>query len=189
MKSDIINDVDLISRLKDGDSTVMEEIYRLYWKSMYQSAYAAFKDKEACEDIIQELFIRIWENRLNLNINYSIQAYLSASVRYEVYRKIKTTKKFEPIIDKLVNDISCIDYHHIELQELQIRIATVVNDLSPKCKEVYLLSRNKHLPHKEIAAKLNISTKTVRNHLTNALHQLRLNLQHYIWLLLIFLYK
>jgi RNA polymerase sigma-70 factor (ECF subfamily) len=183
-------DAEIIRNLKNGDAGAMGMLYKLHWKSLYISAYNILKDKEACEDIIQELFIRIWNGRKDLNITSSLQAYLSAATRYEVYRKLRENKRYEPIVDEMVGALAGdTEYEALEFKELQSQISTVVDTLSPKCKNVYILSRNEQLSHKEIAGKLNISTNTVRNHLTHALHHLREGINHAIIILLIVLFK
>jgi RNA polymerase sigma-70 factor (family 1) len=183
-------DAEIIQNLKNGDEGAMAMLYKLHWKVLYISAYNILKDKEACEDIIQDLFIRIWNGRNDLNITSSLSAYLYAATRYEVYRRLRENKRYEPIVDEMVDVLSGhTNYDHLEFKELQSQINTVVDTLSPKCKNVYILSRNEQLSHKEIAGKLNISTKTVRNHLTHALHHLKEGINHAVVILLIVLFR
>ena len=183
-------DVEIIRNLKNGDTGAMEMLYKLHWKALYTSAYNILKDKEACEDIIQELFIRIWNKRNELNITSSLQAYLSSAIRYEVYRRLRENKRYEPIVDEMASALTGdAIYDSLEFKELETRISQAVDTLSPKCKNIYILSRNEQLSHKEIAGRLNISTKTVRNHLTHALHHVRGSIDQAIILLLVFLFK
>jgi len=178
-------DTELVVKLKNHDEDAMIMIYRIYWKGLYSSAYKILRDKETCEDIVQELFIKIWNNREQLDIRSSLQAYLSVAVRHEVYHRIRVSKQFEPIMDEIMEtmaDLSC--YDRMEYRELQNRISSVIDTLPEKCREVYNLSRNDLMTHKEISEKLSISTKTVRNHITRALHQLRINMDHVLLLLI-----
>ncbi|TZF81485.1 RNA polymerase sigma-70 factor [Pedobacter sp. BS3] len=174
-----VNDSELIQLLASGNDAALTAIFRRYWSPLFTAAYNVLKDKQACEDIIQELFIRIWDKRDKLHINISLKAYLFAAVRYEVYRQIKSGKVRDEIFDRLTEQlITQPDYGNIEHRELVHQINMVIEKLPPKCREVYLLSREEHLSHKEIAARLNISTKTVENHLTKALQQVRLSLNN-----------
>lgn len=183
-------DAEIIRNLRNDDAGAVEMLYRLHWKALYIPAYHILKDRETCEDIIQELFIRIWNGRKELHVTSSLRAYLTAATRYEVYRRLRENKRYEPIVDEIVNGLSGrIDCDGLELKELQSQVSAVVERLSPKCKNVYILSRNEQLSHKEIAGKLNISTKTVRNHLTHALHHIREGLDQAIIILLILLFK
>lgn len=163
-----------MDRLKLDDEMALSAIYKRYWQLLYTSAYHVLKDKQACEDIIQELFIKLWNNRYNIHITTSLKAYLYASIRYEVYRQIRTGTAREDIYDDALQLIHTpADYDNIEYKELTARVSSVVETLPEKCREVYKLSREECLSHKQIASQLNISTKTVENHLTKALRQLR----------------
>jgi RNA polymerase sigma-70 factor (family 1) len=169
-----LSDIQLIDRLKLDDETALSAIYKRYWEVLYASAYHVLKDRQVCEDIIQELFIKLWNNRCSTRITVSLKAYLYASIRYEVYRQIRTGAVRGDIYDDVLQRIHTpAVYDNIEYKELTARISSVVNTLPEKCREVYKLSREECLSHKEIASQLNISTKTVENHLTKALRQLR----------------
>lgn len=179
----VISDVQLIDRLKSGDEGALVAIYKKYWQQLYLSAYNILKDKQACEDIIQELFIKLWDNRSTIYISVSLKAYLYASIRYEVYRQVRssmlTSDVFETLFDRLQTPV---DYENIEYKELIAQVNSAVNALPQKCREVYKLSREEYLSHKQIASRLNISTKTVENHLTKALKQLRTSLGSFLLL-------
>ncbi|MGF7076416.1 RNA polymerase sigma-70 factor [Mucilaginibacter sp. R-33] len=171
----VMSDMQLISRLKADDEAALTMIYRRYWASLFKAAYNILKDRQACEDIIQELFIKLWDCRAEVEITISLKAYLYASVRYGVYRQIRTgTPVRSEIFDDLIERLHTPATHNtIEHKELLLQINQVIDTLPEKCREVYKLSREECLSHKEIALQLNISTKTVENHLTKALRQLR----------------
>ena len=173
----ILVDLQLLDKLKSGDEDALTLIYKKYWQPLFTSGYNILKDRQACEDIIQELFIRLWNNRHAIEITVSLKAYLYASMRYEVYRQIRAGAVRADIFDDLPERLpASAAYGNIEYKELIAQVNTVVNTLPEKCREVYKLSREEYLSHKEIASRLNISTKTVENHLTKALRQLRTSL-------------
>lgn len=173
----VLIDLQLLEKLRSGDENALTGIYKKYWQPLFTSSYNILRDKQACEDIIQELFIRLWNNRQNIEITVSLKAYLYASMRYEVYRQIRTGAARAGIFDDLPERLqSPTTYGNIEYKELIAQVNSVVDSLPQKCKEVYKLSREEYLSHKEIAGRLNISTKTVENHLTKALRQLRTSL-------------
>ncbi|MGZ3871635.1 MAG: RNA polymerase sigma factor [Mucilaginibacter sp.] len=183
------NDAELVRKLKNNDEDAMIILYRNYWKTLYISAFKVLKDKEACEDIIQELFINVWNKRQEINIRTSLQQYFLACVRYEVLRKVRESKKYEPIVDELIETASDLSlYESLEYKELQNRLSVAIDMLPTKCREVYQLSRNEYLSHKEISNRLSISTKTVRNHMTKALHHLRISIQQVHMFLLVFIF-
>ncbi|MEO3406689.1 RNA polymerase sigma-70 factor [Mucilaginibacter sp. CAU 1740] len=170
----LMSDGQLIGLLKADDEAALTIIYKRYWASLFSSAYNILKDRQACEDIIQELFIKLWDCRAEVQISVSLKAYLYASVRYGVYRQIKTGSVRSEIFDDLIERLHTpTAYGSIEHKELLLQINRVIDTLPDKCREVYKLSREECLSHKQIAMQLNISTKTVENHLTKALRELR----------------
>lgn len=184
----LFDDFVLIDRLHQGDEGALNLIYKKYWQKLFTSAYNILKDKAICEDIIQEIFIKLWTNRDQLEIKVSLIAYLQASTRYEVFRQIRYGSVRESIFDNLIDRLqSPSEYGSIEHKELVMQIDAIVNTLPVKCKNVYKLSREDHLSHKEIASRLNISTKTVENHLTKALRQLRVLLGDVLMLSILWL--
>lgn len=172
-----LEDSNLIYRLRGGDEIALELIYKKYWKSLLASAYNILLDEQCCEDIVQEIFIKLWNNREKIEIKVSLKAYLSASVRYEVYRQIRQGSVREDIFDQLQDRLQTpSETQSIEYKELLGQIDSVVNALPEKCRKVYKLSREDQLSHKEIASQLQISPKTVENHLNKALRHLRISL-------------
>ncbi len=185
-----LSDIQLIDRLKLDDETALAVIYKRYWELLYTSAYHVLKDSHACEDIIQELFIKLWNNRHQLQIMFSLRAYLYACIRYEVYRQIRKGPVRANLFDEALNHIRSPDaYDSMEYKELSTKVRSIVDALPEKCREVYKLSREECLSHKEIASQLNISTKTVENHLTRALRYLRTSIGGILPLLLYFFIK
>lgn len=169
-----ISDMQLIDRLKSGDESALAAIYKKYWQQLFMAAYNVLKDKQVCEDVIQELFIKLWNCRSNIQITVSLKAYLHASVRYEVYRQLRAGVVTSDVFDDLASRLqSPASYENLEYKELVSQVNSVVETLPEKCREVYRLSREEYLTHKQIASQLNISTKTVENHLTKALKLLR----------------
>ncbi|MNY12162.1 RNA polymerase sigma factor [compost metagenome] len=170
-------DTELLRLLRLGNEQALTEIYKKYWKKLYLAAHRMLNDSQTCEDIVQNIFVKIWNKREDLIISGSVIAYLTAWMRYEVFKQIRSGNIREDIFDDLQERVAYqSESGNLEYKELVERINTVVGGLPEKCREVYLLSREKNLSHKEIARELNISTKTVENHITRALTQLRVSL-------------
>lgn len=172
-------DTVLINRLREGDKLALTKLYNTYWQLLFISAYNIIKDKELCEDIIQDVFMNIWHNRENLEINISLKGYLYACARYRVFNQFKKDKDKMHI--EFFNDLDKrFQYATPETEmmhdELVQQINTIIETLPEKCQLVYKLSREEQLSHKEIAERLNISTKTVENHITKALQTIRLSM-------------
>lgn len=170
-------DVELMDRMRSGEDIALKLIYNKYWNKLFTSAYHILQDQQACEDIIQDIFINLWNKREQIEIKVSLKSYLYASTRYEVYRQVRAGSVCEDIFENLHERLHTpSEYGNIEHRELLSQINSIVDNLSEKCKVVYKLSREDQLSHKEIASHLDISTKTVENHLNKALRQLRISL-------------
>jgi len=173
-------DVEILQRLKKGDKKVLSELYDSYWKALFVSSYNLLNDKELCEEIIQDVFIDFWNSKEKLQIKISIKSYLYACVRYKVFNefrksRFKNVELFEELPQRFQYATPETKIMH---KELIMQVDAIVKTLPKKCQEVYVLSRNNQLSHKEIAKKLGISTKTVENHITYALKVLRTALGH-----------
>lgn len=172
-----MNDSVLLDRLAAGDEHALNEIYMLYWQDLFVCAYNVLKDKAACEDIVQDLFLQLWQKRATLQITTSLRAYLYTAVRYNVFRLIRTGKVRNVLFDEAAERMAANTTEFIMAEkDITKQVARVVAGLPDKCREVYKLSREEQLSHKEIASRLNISTKTVENQLTIALKRVRASL-------------
>ena len=178
-----ISDTELLLQIKEDDHASFDLLFDRYWERLYRVALSRTGDDFVAQDIVQELFIKLWDNRSTIYISVSLKAYLYASIRYEVYRQVRssmlTSDVFETLFDRLQTPV---DYENIEYKELIAQVNSAVNALPQKCREVYKLSREEYLSHKQISSRLNISTKTVENHLTKALKQLRTSLGSFLLL-------
>jgi len=168
----MLADDDLITLLKHDDDA-FKIIYHKYSTKLYQSAYNIIRDREACEDIIQELFMEVWLKRKSIKINTSLKSYLFISVKNRVLMKLRSQKitlgedAMEFLIDNYATD------NMTEERSLKKFLAQEVDRLPEKCAEIFRLSRNEQLSNKEIAESLNISVKTVENQISIAIKRLR----------------
>ena len=176
---DLNHDITLINRLRSGDESALTELYNKFWQALFVSSYNVLKDKELCEDIIQDIFMNIWHNREKLEIKISLKGYMYACARYQVFNQFRKNK--DKIHVELFQDIDKRFQHAtpetlLMHDELVQQINAVIDTLPEKCQLVYKLSREEQLTHKEIAERLNISVKTVENHITKALHVIRFSM-------------
>lgn len=176
---DLNQDAVLIHHLQSGDEAALTVLYHKFWQPLFMASYNILKDKELCEDVIQDIFMNIWHNREKLEIHTSLKSYLYACARYQVFNQIKKNKDkirvelFEELNTRFQNTTPETQLMH---EELVKHINMVVNNLPEKCQLVYKLSREEQLSHKEIAERLDISAKTVENHITKALKTIRLSM-------------
>ncbi|HEY0670337.1 MAG TPA: RNA polymerase sigma-70 factor [Sphingobacteriaceae bacterium] len=173
------SDRDLANLLKAGDITAFNEIYNRFSKVLYIYARKIVGNKDDAEDLVQDIFVTLWNKSETLELRSSLSSYLYASVRYKFFDLISSRKirsdyisKFQLLIDTGV----CSTDDYIDEKELSFLVEKEINGLPHKMREVFELSRKAGLSHREIAEKLDLSEKTVRNHINHALKILRLKL-------------
>ncbi|RYF18007.1 MAG: sigma-70 family RNA polymerase sigma factor [Flavobacteriales bacterium] len=162
-------------RLKADDVLAYELIYNKYAKLLLRHAFSKTADKIIAEELVQNIFISLWENRHKLNV-INGQSYLFSALKFSVinhYRSLMVQHKYEDYVK--VNSPVTEDtiLQGFEEKELSQQIEIALNHLPNKTKEVFLLSRMQHQNNKEISAKLNISEKAVEYHITQSLKWLR----------------
>jgi RNA polymerase sigma-70 factor (family 1) len=171
---------ELAALIKQGDEAAFAEIYDRYWEELLRSAYRILRDKEACMDVLQEVFVWYWTHRENLVLN-SVKAYLLIAVKYQIanyLRKAKVRLQYIKNIE-LLGVEKMFEEDLLEIKEFKAMLEHFTAELPERCREVFNLSRNQHLTNKEIATKLGISEKTVEMQITIALKRLRLRLDSY----------
>ncbi|MBJ7881859.1 RNA polymerase sigma factor [Gelidibacter salicanalis] len=167
---------DLIHRLNNNDESALASVYKEHWELMYFAVYNLVNNKQISEDIVQDVFVKIWRNRERLDIKVSLKSYLYTSAIYKTYDYFRKNKS-AITVDLLENFNERIQTSNPETKlmdkELHEYLETIISELPEKCRIVFNLSRNEDLSHKEIASKLNISPRTVEGHITKALKILR----------------
>lgn len=170
-----------VGLLQSGNWGAFEHIYNTYWSKLYLSAYGILRDKQACEDIVQDVLVQLWLKKDSASID-SLPSYLHTAVRYQVFKAIKAGKVKLALPDDI--ELSA-DRNEVEdmlvSEDLNAVLDNHIARLPDKCREVFLLSRKKHLSIAEIAEQMHISTKTVENHLTNALGRLRTGMGDFLF--------
>lgn len=175
------SDKELVELLREGSEHSFNAIYNKYASRLYHAAYNLLRNKQVCEDLVQELFVGLWFKRDSLEI-LDLRPYLYRSIINKslmVLRDGKVTLDLD-VIDMLVDEYAT-DGRILD-KEMQKNIDREISALPEKCREVFILSRKEQLSHKEIASYLNISVKTVENHLTRALKSLRASLGDFLFL-------
>lgn len=172
-------DQELLTLITQGDRLAFGEVYERYKGVLFAHAYRRLSNQEEAEDVIHDLFTQLWNKRDALIIQTELSFYLYTAVRNRVF-KIISRKKIESeyiaSIDTTIVNSHLFTDHKVRERELALVIEREIAALPSKMREVFLLSRNEHLSHKEIADKLDISEKTVSRQISNALKILRTKL-------------
>lgn len=174
--SQLSSDKELISSISRGDKDAFNVLYRRHWADLYKFAFFILRDKDACKDIIQDVFIWVWEHRERLEMQ-SPKSYLKSAVKYKIANYIRTgnirSSFFEETAQVAVAESIPEAVEITELKELTHIIQLSVSNLPVKCQRIFRLSREENLSNREIARQLGISVKTVENQITIAIHRLR----------------
>jgi RNA polymerase sigma-70 factor (ECF subfamily) len=180
----------LIQNLVDGDKETYTQLFKAYYKNLCACSYKIVKDVAIAEEVVQNVFFRIWERRSSLGLNENIEKYLYKAVHNEsidVYRKtcfendFKNQLKHDPFLQK--ESI----YDPLSNKELAAKLQTAIDKLPGKSKEIFLLSRYASLSYKEISEKIGITTKGVEFHIIKALKILRVELKDFRYFILFLL--
>lgn len=163
------NDKNLATLLKQGDKKAYDFLMYSYYQKLCSYAFTLTNDSFKSEDIVQNVMVKLWEHRKNIQFNKSIKSYLYRSVYNEFidsFRKdakiIFIEKKYIEALDVIVED------DNLDIEQLISEVNEEINKLPKKCKQVFLLNKKEGLTHKEIAIHLNISIKTIEGHMTRA---------------------
>jgi len=181
-KTDLSNlaDAALISLVKQGDREAFEVLYDRYSIKLYRQAYAILDDEEEAKDIVQELFVNLWNNVANIHSDVqSIQGYLYISNKNRIFKKLqrfKLKQAHQDYLSHAFQEATASSDVFLEAKEMKSKLDQQIAKLPAKMREIFLLSRDQHMSHKEIAEKLQISDKTVKKQINNALNIIRDNL-------------
>ncbi|HXD77004.1 MAG TPA: RNA polymerase sigma-70 factor [Puia sp.] len=167
----------LAALLKAGDEVAYTEIFERYKVILYKHAFRVLEDRDDANDVIQDVFLALWQKKDMLAVETSLGAYLYHAVRNRIFDRISHRKVVDKYIRSIRDFMEAGQYttdEAIRAKELAAIIEAEVAALPRKMREVFELSRNEELSYKEIARRLNISDKTVKQQVYNAVKILRL---------------
>jgi RNA polymerase sigma-70 factor (family 1) len=173
-------DQQILEHLAKSDVRAFDYLYEKYFSKLYGTVYKRLQNRELTEEVVQELFISLWERRAVLAISTTIEAYLFSSVKYLViaqYKKNNLFEKYSKSLNPEANDDNFTE-QAVAFDELNTAYQNALKLLPERCREVFLLKRT-GLSQREISEKMDISEKTVENQMTKALKILRDALSDY----------
>ncbi len=184
-----MTDFELVSLLKEDDHAAYREIYYRYTAILYTHAYSKLQDRDEAKDVVQEVFSALWSKRSVIQFQLNISGYLYITLRNKIinilaHRKIQS-EYLSSMNDYLSRARADTDFL-TRTNQLRSIIEGEILKMPVRMREVFELSRKSHLSHKEIAERLGISEKTVKDHVNNALKILRLKLGLVNYLLFLF---
>lgn len=171
---------EIIRRLKNEDKSAVDELFSHYYARLYHFSKSILKVENGIEDILQDVFIKIWLNRQKIGNAATFNAYVFTITKNEVLNLIRSNLRDNTFRDELFMQAVAQEYHTqnpIEFDEIKTAIDKIVASLPDKRQQVFILSRTDGLSNKEISQQLNIAEKTVEDHITHSIRHLKNSLK------------
>lgn len=168
-------DSQLVTLLKQGDADAFEKVFFSFADRLYYFAMRYIRNQSDAEEIVQEVFVKLWENRENLNENLSFSGYLFTIARNTIFnqnRKKVNEQAYHDYVRNFLEISSSKTEDDLIYSDIKSIIDKVVEELPPQRKLIYKLSRESGLSYREIAEQLNLSERTVEAHIRLALKTL-----------------
>jgi RNA polymerase sigma-70 factor (family 1) len=187
-----LTDQTLIDQIKNGDESAFEGLCREYFKVLSVFAKKFLNDLDLAQDIVQEVFVKFYEQREKLEVHTSLKALLYQSVRNRCLDHIRSQQTRSAHHEQILyqnagSDIDSTDL--IEQAELEEKIYAAIADLPEQCQLIFKMSRLDGMKNQEIADALNLSKRTVETQISNALKRLRKDIFLYLKVLILIALK
>lgn len=169
-------DSEIIRRIRQGDKGQFESLFRSSYVSLVRYARTMTRDQDTAEEIVQDLFFRLWKDKEKLQIESSLNGYLFRAVHNRCLHHINHSKVVEKHAREVVmlNSVSGDDTADlVNYNDLQAKIARILERLPEKCGKIFCMNRFEGLKYSEIAERLSVSVKTVEANMGRALKEFR----------------
>lgn len=178
-----LSDSDIVRAIRQGQESAFEQLFRTYYERLCRYAYTLLKDDDEAEEMVQTVFLTLWEKHADLEITLSLKAYLYRAVHNHCLNRIKHFSVREAHRDYALY-VQTDGYDSVteamQASELEERIERAVSKLPEQCQVVFRMSRFEELKYQEIADQLGLSVKTIENQIGKALRIMRQELADYL---------
>lgn len=171
-----ISDEQLIPAVRRGDHYAFDQMFHKYGSSLFSFVVSVLKDESDAEEVVQDVFLKIWEKRKDLDSSLSFKSYLftiALNTTKNKYRKKLQSEKYKQDLALKLSINQTSDFDAIEYRNLLDYVDKIIEKLPPSRREIFILSKKDGLKNPEIAKFLNISEQTVKNQLVSAMKFLR----------------
>jgi len=190
MKSEVDVDIMLLKRIRENDSRAFEILFQKYHAPLCLFASKYTCEMDSAQEIVQNLFVYLWENRAVVHVEHSVKAYLQSAVRRNSIRYMQK-RRSEVSINELPENSYVVEelYDSLELKELYQQLLEAIDLLPDQCKKIFKMNRFEDKKYAEIARELQLSIKTVEAQMGKALKILRNKFENNLLVLWLFLYQ
>jgi RNA polymerase sigma-70 factor (ECF subfamily) len=187
------NDHNLVQLLQKGNVAAFDSLFEGYSQKLFGFALKYFKNESDAEELVQEVFVKVWENRQTLKSELSFKSYLFTIALNQIRKHFNKKATSLRYLESLQNEPEFIDYQAVNDDNYESalqQINLIIEQMPPRRREIFTKSKLEGKSSKEIAAELNISAGTVDNQVSEALRFIRsrLNTENFGMLLFAFLY-
>jgi RNA polymerase sigma-70 factor (ECF subfamily) len=177
--------------LSQKDEAAFEQVFKTHFKRLHAYAFTILRDEVEAEEMVQQVFFKLWERNENLSLSGSVSAYLyravhNESLNYIKHQKVRSNHQLH-VAYSMKNEVEH-PAKKVMAGELEKKIHTALNELPEQCRTIFQMSRFDELKYREIADKLGISVKTVENQMGKALKLLREKLVDFLIFILLFIH-
>jgi len=172
----LLTEKELVELLKNGDKRAFEQLYHNYKGRIYGNLYKMVKSAEIAEEILQELFVKIWIGRENLDTEKSFRSYLfkvSENLVYDFFRKAALNKQMESYLVSVAVPATSSVEQHINYKEGNYILAKAIDCLPPRRKQIYILCKIEGKSYGEVSRLLGVSISTINEHIVKATRVVR----------------
>jgi len=187
----LYSDEELMQEIKADNMFAFDVLYKKYCKRVYKFGYSILKSQEESENLMQDVFLSLWENRNKVEKDSSIKSYIFTIAYNSAVSFIRKKAKESQFVEylKSLQEINIEPVNvELEFKELTNKLEEIVKSLPQRQKEVYLMHKVEGLKYSEIAERLNISVNTIENHMSGALKTIRKKLGNYSLIAILFSY-
>lgn len=179
----------LLNEMKQDNEEAFSVLFRIYYTDMLFYCGSYIREQSECEDIVQNIFFKLWNDRESLNIECSLKTYLLRAVRnscYDAFRYRKSVRTYMSAFTELPGAAAWETDNYILYSDLKTRLDAVLEKLDDKASEAFRMNRFENLKYKEIAQQLNVSERTIEVRISRALEFIRSHLYDCVLLALFF---
>lgn len=178
----------LIKRLKQGDAEAFTVLFQRYYKDLVLFGGLFLPDQAICEDIVQSIFLKLWRDRVSLDIETSLKSFLLKAVRNSCLDEIRHRNVVQEHVSYVSQYPSLYELdteNYILFSDLHTHLQKALDNMSPELRQVFEMSRLEGLKYKEIAERLNVSERTVEVRISKAIQFLKRELKDFTIILLL----
>lgn len=181
----------ILLEIRCGNQQAYQSLFHYYYERLYHYALTFTSDQSKAEDIVQEVFLKVWTKRESLHPNGSLKAYLYRMTYNEFINGYRKEKRYHEELDAFkFQALTPLLEESEETWQLKLnKLAEAIDKLPPRCREIFLLHKQEGVSQKEIAKKLDISVKTVENQVAKAVSILKNKLTSRVMTLLMLIRK